>query len=156
VLNNNPAVVNGNFEADQVEIQDMASDESVKIYVNRSFDVKSADLNVIDGNAGQLSTYVRSQQDSKKKNDVQLRGGSSYFGLIYAPESDCVLRGGGGGNPNNLDGAMICETITAKGGSSFDLEYDPAVKNAKIPDGTTLSFITFLHVSEHKVTVDSR
>ncbi|HEY2082157.1 MAG TPA: collagen-binding domain-containing protein [Verrucomicrobiae bacterium] len=56
-------------------------------------------------------------------NSVTFGGTSTFIGAIYAPEA--VLSLNGGGNGNNIEGALIVKNATVNG--HFDVHYDEAL-----------------------------
>jgi hypothetical protein len=55
---------------------------------------------------------------------VTLGGSSDFVGVIYAPEADMTLNGGGSGN--NIMGSLIVHSITMNG--HYDIHYDTSLQ----------------------------
>jgi hypothetical protein len=71
------------------------------------------------------------------------KGTPQFTGSIYAPGSDLTIKGGG-----NIVGAVIVNTATAKGGGY--LQHQESTIDFGLATGTE---ITYLHVSEQRITV---
>lgn len=140
-------VVDGEFNpSSDVDIRNMANEHSVTIWVNRSVDL-NRDMNRQDGFPDNLTTVVHSE------GDVELRGGTTYIGLLYAPGSTCEFRGGSENNPVNLEGGAICESANIRG-SPNQITYDPSILETDLDlDEEEISFITFLHISENEIEI---
>jgi hypothetical protein len=54
---------------------------------------------------------------------ITLSGNTSFLGVIYAPEADLTLNGGG--NANNLQGSSIVKSVTLNG--HYDFHYDESL-----------------------------
>jgi Tfp pilus assembly protein PilX len=54
---------------------------------------------------------------------ITFGGNGTFVGVIYAPEADITLKGGGNGN--NIVGAVIGKTITVNG--HYDIHYDESL-----------------------------
>lgn len=65
---------------------------------------------------------TRSQTDAATlgKQEFDLRGNASYYGLVYAPNADVTLRGGG--STGTFNGAIIGSTVTFNG--NYNFHYD--------------------------------
>jgi hypothetical protein len=68
--------------------------------------------------------------------DVILSGGSGDYCVVYAPNSDITISGGG-----DIYGAVIGNTINNSGGSS--IHYDRNLTNALVSGGGTFRLIGF-------------
>jgi len=121
---------------------DISGDGEVTFFVGGDVTTQgSAEVNT-GGNASDLLVMVHSAGDSFTSSN----GGPQFTGLIYAPGSEFVINGGG--NTVNVKGSIIVNT--ADGGNG-DVEY--ANDNNRELDFTTASAITYLHVSENRITV---
>jgi hypothetical protein len=70
-----------------------------------------------------MSFYgTRSQADAATlgKQQFDLRGNASYSGLVYAPNADVALRGGG--SNGTFNGAIVGSSVTFNG--NYDFHYD--------------------------------
>lgn len=140
-------VVNGQFEARDIEVQGLADENSVTVMVRDGVTVKD-DVNEVDGDPGDFRVLVHSDAD------VEFKGQAELYGLVYAPGSECNFRGGGGNSPN-IQGGVVCETVTINGNPN-DVNYDPAVEDVNLglnPEDQT--YITYLHVTVNNVTLRS-
>ena len=54
---------------------------------------------------------------------ITLSGNSSFVGVVYAPEATLTLNGGG--NNNNLIGAVVVNSVTLNG--HYDFHYDTSL-----------------------------
>jgi hypothetical protein len=135
-------VVNDDFTADNFKIHGVDDDEVVTVYVRQSFTLTGV-MNKDDGDPTDLKTLVHSD------GDVELKGGTTYVGVLIAPGSTCEQRGSG-----TVKGGVICKQISVRGNPSNTFDYDPAIQGMGLdltdPSDTQ---ITYLHVSVNDVNV---
>jgi hypothetical protein len=135
-------VVNSDFTADNFEIRGVDDDDVVTVYVRQSFTL-SGDMNRNDGDPTDLKTLVHSD------GAVELKGSTTYVGVLIAPGSTCEQRGSG-----TVEGGVICEQINTRGNPSNTFDYNPAIQGMELdltdPNDTQ---ITYLHVSVNDVNV---
>lgn len=137
-------VVNGDADLDDVVV---TGGNNVTLYVREDFSNRG-DVNagLTSGNAEQFRTIVHSD------GDVSNDGNSLYVGLIYAPDSEVDLNGGGGGS-DNIVGGVVAETMDINGNPN-DFEYDEDIEGIDLGLGTNAPTILYLHVSTTEVEVD--
>ncbi|HLH54791.1 MAG TPA: collagen-binding domain-containing protein [Verrucomicrobiae bacterium] len=107
-----------------------------------SFSPGNVNILTTNGNSGTLTVYQVSGsggmagnvtvQSGRARNlfyyglpgvtSITYGGNSSFIGVIYAPEADLTLNGGG--NNNGLIGASITKTITMNGHYNFHFDED--------------------------------
>jgi hypothetical protein len=142
-------VVDGNFNPDDVIIRNVDSGSSVTVYVRQSYRINTGGGDSLNNEDGSDPTEYRVFVHSD--GTVDNIGNSGMFGVVYAPGSSCDYNGGG--NSQNLDGAIICNDIDVNGKPN-EFQYDPAVKNIDlgISNSNTVR-IQYLHVSVTEVEV---
>ena len=67
---------------------------------------------------------------------VSFGGNTAFTGIIYAPDADISMGGGGGGTPVDVTGAMIGKTLTMNG--RFNIHYDESLRKSN-PAGFAVS-----------------
>jgi hypothetical protein len=72
-------------------------------------------------------TRTQTQATALGAQQFDFRGNASYSGLLYAPNADVSLRGGG--SSGRFDGAIIGKTVTFNGNYSF--HYDVQLANVQ-------------------------
>ena len=135
-------VVNGSATLTDLTVQNLDGHD-VTLYVRQDFTIKG-DLNAVDGDPSEFRVLVHSD------GDVEMKGGTSFSGLLYAPKSSCEFRGSG-----SVTGAVVCETMNVRGGPANDFEFDESVRTSNIGLNTAISRITYLHVSTTPVNVSA-
>lgn len=134
--------------------------ERVTFYVKGDVSIKGNGAVNTGGDADDLLVLVHTDAGS-----VTTASGTPQFtGYIYAPGSDLTINGGGacgsGGNngngnngqpscDGNVVGAAIVNTATATGGGT--LQYEESTIDFELASGTE---ITYLHISERRITVE--
>lgn len=128
----------------------IAGDGNVTIYTNGTLTLNGNTGVNTDGHPADLLTYVHSSVD-----DVELKGTDQYRGLIYAPNSDVTISGGGkcknGNTPcdGNIVGSVVTDTANVGSG-----------KVRQVPDvGVSIEFatdtaITYLHISKNEIEIN--
>lgn len=146
----NGSLSNSNGNADQ----DITGGGNVTWYVKGDVTLSGTPRINTGGDPNDLLVMVHSTGDSFSGGTAQLTG------LIYAPGSDFNVSGGGtcgrsggtsSGNPceANIVGSIV--TNTADGGGNGDVNHAGSITREL--DFTTASAITYLHVSENRITV---
>ncbi|KAA9398151.1 hypothetical protein Har1130_05185 [Haloarcula sp. CBA1130] len=135
-------VVDDDFTSDTVEINGVDDNEVVTVYVRRSFTLTN-EMNKNAGDPTDLKTLVHSD------GAVELKGSTTYVGVLIAPGSTCEQRGSG-----TVEGGVICKQISIRGNPSNTFDYNPAIQEMGLdltdPSDTQ---ITYLHVSVNDVNV---
>lgn len=121
---------------------EITGDGRVFFYVNGSLEVGGSTGVNTGGDASDLVVMIHTDG-----GDVTLNGNPQYTGLLYAPNASLVVNGGG--NQDNIVGGVVVREATSNGNGNvvhsnpdgFRVEFDP------------IDSITFLHVSENRVSV---
>ena len=137
-------VVDGDLEFTGAE-HTITGNETVRIFLKGEMTVGGDTEVNTGGNAGDLLVLVHTDG-----GDVATADGNPQFtGFIYAPNSDLVLNGGG--NEDNIVGGVIVERATGNGNA--DLVYDSDADSDFDLELDTISYVTYLHVTENRVEV---
>jgi flagellin-like protein len=132
-------VVNGDFDPGEITV---SGSNNVTVLSRQDVAV-SDDINV-GGDPVAFRVLVHSD------GVVDMNGNYKFVGIVYAPESEVDLNGGGPPSQTNVEGAIVSETIDINGNPN-KFQYDPSVENATLDLGTTSPKITYLHVSVTRV-----
>jgi hypothetical protein len=130
------------YVSDSLDVQ-VEPGVSVRLRVDStSFSPGNVNILTTNGNSGSLTIYQVSGSGSMAGNvtvqsgrarnlyyyglpgvtSITYGGNSSFIGVIYAPEADLTLNGGG--NNNGLIGSSITKTITMNGHYNFHFDED--------------------------------
>jgi hypothetical protein len=83
--------------------------------------------------------------------DVATASGTPQFtGLIYAPNSNLTINGGGNPSNDNIYGAAVVQNATANGNGN--LHFDPSISYTTEEFAST-NQITYLHITENQIRV---
>lgn len=86
--------------------------------------------------------------------DVATASGTPQFtGLIYAPNSNLTINGGGNPSNDNIYGAAVVQNATANGNGN--LHFDPSI-SFTTTEFATIDAITYLHLTENRIEVSRR
>jgi len=150
-------VVDGDLEFDGgggpgVENQNITGDGQVTFYVKGNVQIDGNTGVNTDGDADDLLLLVHSDAD-----EIDDSGTMQFTGVIYAPNSDLSISGGGAcgvDSPdcNNIVGAAVVNTATGNGKGYLEYEEDI---NIELEVGGGDDPITFLHVSTNPVEVEN-
>ncbi|HEV2207440.1 MAG TPA: hypothetical protein VG167_01610 [Verrucomicrobiae bacterium] len=88
------------------------------IYMNGPSFTLSGQSTVIAGIAADLAYY-----GTPNNTSFTMSGNASFCGTVYAPEA-AVSMGGGGSNPYDFVGSLICKSVTMNGHFNFHFDED--------------------------------
>jgi len=137
-------VVNGTvtFKNSDTDINNATN--NVTIY-SKGLEVKGSTEVNEPGDPSALLTYVHSSVD-----EISLNGNAEYTGLIYAPNSDLRITGGGNAGDNIL-GSIVVEDYEGTGEPSNLKQAGGIARQLEFVDNAG---ITYLHISENRVEVE--
>lgn len=139
-------VVDGDFTPGTV---DVSGPNSVIVYVRGDFAFGGNDEINAGGNADAMTVVVHSD------GDVDMNGGYTFVGFVYAPESAVDLNGGGPPFLTNVKGGIVSKTIDVNGNPN-KFQYDSSISNIDLELDEGVAKITYLHVSVSAVNVTSQ
>lgn len=94
----------------------VASNASVKLYVGGDADLSGNGVMNQTGNAANFFLFGKTNCTS-----IKIAGNGTFYGVIYAPNADMTLNGGGSGN-EDVSGATITKSVNFNG--HFKFHYD--------------------------------
>jgi hypothetical protein len=124
----------------------VTGDGQVIFYVKGSVTTSGSTEVNTGGSASNLLVKIHSDGD-----EFTVSGTAQFTGLIYAPNSDLRVNGGGNPSIDNIVGSAVVHTATATGNG--DLVYSPPPGQELTFDGTSTN-LTYLHVTENKISVE--
>ncbi|MFH0984986.1 MAG: hypothetical protein V1882_05560 [Candidatus Omnitrophota bacterium] len=101
---------------------------AVQIYVDGAVSVTGIGTTVTDNKPGNLHIYVTGS------SNVMLRGNGSFYGGIYAPNSDVTFQTSNSGKGGTFFGAVVSKTFSTWGGGAPAFHFDLAMKEDYVPD----------------------
>lgn len=130
-LNNHNLTIAGNVDVIVTGDVSIGSNASITVGSSANFALYAAGDVSIQGNGAinqsasppQMTLYgtrTQAQVSTLGAQNFDLRGNASYAGLVYAPNADIALRGGG--SSGRFDGAIIGRSVTFNG--NYDFHYD--------------------------------
>jgi hypothetical protein len=125
---------------------EVTGDGQVIFYVKGSVTTSGSTEVNTGGSASNLLVKIHSDGD-----EFTVSGTAQFTGLIYAPNSDLRVNGGGNPSIDNIVGSAVVHTATATGNG--DLVYSPPPGQELTFDGTSTN-LTYLHVTENKISVE--
>ena len=137
-------VVDGDLEFAGEE-HTITGNETVRFFLNGEMTVGGDTQVNTGGDPSNLLVLVHTEG-----GDVATADGNPQFtGFIYAPSSELVLNGGG--DEDNIVGGVIVERATGNGNA--DLVFDSDAEADFDLELNTISYVTYLHVTENRVEV---
>ncbi|MDR5671628.1 hypothetical protein RH858_00465 [Halalkaliarchaeum sp. AArc-GB] len=125
----------------------ITGDENVTFYLNGSMTIGGSTEVNTGGNSSDLMVLVHSEGG----NVTTAHGTPKFTGLLYAPNSDLEIKGGGSPWDDNIVGAAVVKSASANGTGSLRHDVDEEVD---LPiEFDTISYITYLHVTENRIEV---
>ncbi len=130
-LNNHNLTIAGNVDLVVTGDVTVGANASITVGNTANFALYAAGNVSIQGNGAinqsasppQMTLYgtrTQAQAATLGAQNFDLRGNANYAGLVYAPNADVSLRGGG--STGRFDGAIIGRTVTFNG--NYDFHYD--------------------------------
>ncbi|WP_436934649.1 DUF7289 family protein [Halovenus marina] len=139
-------LVNGTYNSEGMDIT--TSGSNVTLLVRGSLTLGGSDEINPGGPPEALRTLVHSDAPS-----VDFNGRVKYVGVLYAPENHCDFNGGP--HDENFEGAIICETMDINGRPN-DFQYRESVEDITLElNEETVTYLHFLHISQHDVSITS-
>lgn len=137
-------VVDGNLEF-AGDTHTVSGDGNVTFYVNGSVRVTGE----TEVNTGGDPTDLLVVMHSDGGNFSTSSGNPQFTGLIYAPNTELEINGGG--NTDNIVGAAVVERAYANGNGNLVHEMDDDFVFDM--DLAEVSYVTYLHVTENRIEV---
>lgn len=100
-----------------------SNSSSLALYAAGDLSIQGAGAINQSGSPSRLIFYgtrTQAQANTLGNQSFDLRGNANYAGLVYAPNADVSLRGGG--NSGRFDGAVIGSSVTFNG--NYEFHYD--------------------------------
>lgn len=130
----------GTYHATEIKISGQGSivaTGAVKIYVDGGVDITGQGTTVAGDKPGNLQIYVTGTESCK------ITANGSFYGALYAPNSDVTFHTSSSGKGGNLFGAVVAKTFSTSGGSKGypTVHFDLALKEDTVPveTNTTVS-----------------
>lgn len=106
---------------------------AVKIYVDGGVQITGQGTTVPNNQPGNLHIYVTGTAS------VKIAGNGSFYGGIYAPNSDVTFQTSNSGKGGVLFGAVVAKTFTTFGGGTKAIHFDLAMAENSQPDPNQLN-----------------
>ncbi|WP_119818573.1 DUF7289 family protein [Halalkaliarchaeum desulfuricum] len=138
-------VVDGDLELAEDQ-HNVTGDGKVTFYVNGSVSVSGSTEVNPDGSPGDVVLMMHTDA-----GNITVNGQAQFTGYIYAPGSELEILGGG--NRDNIVGAAVVERAYSNGNGK--LVHEPDEDFEFELDRETISYVTYLHVTENRIEVST-
>jgi hypothetical protein len=124
----------GTYHCTQIHVSgnngEIVTTGPVKIYVDDGVEITGQGTTVPNNQPGNLHIYVTGTAS------VKIQGNGSFYGGIYAPNSDVVFKSSSSGKGGVFFGAVVAKTFTSDGTNkqSAAIHFDLAMKENSVPD----------------------
>lgn len=128
----------GTYHATEIKIagkKSLVATGAVKIYVDGAVDITGQGTTVAANKPGNLHIYVTGNAACK------IRGNGSFFGGLYAPNSDVTFQTSNSGKGGTWFGAVVAKTFSTFGGGAPAFHFDLAMKEAQAVDPNQVNIV---------------
>jgi hypothetical protein len=131
-ITNTKTLAAGTYHCTQISISGskgkLVTTGAVKIYVDGGVQVTGIGTTVPSDKPGNLQIYVTGTASCK------VQGNGSFFGALYAPNSDVVFKASNSGKGGVWFGAVVAKTFSTGGGGTPALHFDTSLKTTPTVD----------------------